>query len=271
MASRSASESEIAHLDDAGNLVGERLAHQLDDGVDRLLDAPFPVALEGANGLIEHRFPALIDGLQRAQQRDALGIGGAMGIELAHRVKGLVQGVLPRRHVLVDRAQVVQDGHAWAPGQAQQFHLGAVLLLDALGAVHHQDDAGPFRDRAQQRAVVTEQGIVGVSREEGTGQVAFVGMGLKPLQDVAGILEAWRIDKGHDRAAVDDHRVFVGGRGGARALVDIDAVVLGEGRDHRRLAGVGMAHDGQYRDLFVLLRRHHSVSSAGPANISRRR
>ena len=172
-----------------------------------------------------------------------------MGIELAHRVESLAQGVLPLDHEAGLFGEVVEDRHPRAPGEAHQLDLDTVLLLDALGAVHHHDDSGPRRHRLQQLAVVGEQGIVAMGLDELLGQVADLGVGLEPFQDGARVLEAGGVDELDHRLPVDDDRVEVRLGGGARALVDGDAVVLGQGGDHGGLARVGVAHDRQSGDL----------------------
>ena len=257
----------LLHPHQALHLEGQGLLQQGQDALHRLVDPPRPVPLEAADGGVQARLPALVDGLERPQQPDALVVGGAVGIELAHRVEGHVQGVPPGPHVAVHVGLVVEDGHARAGREAQELHLHAVLLLDALGAIHHQDDPRALGHRPQQVAVVGEQGLVLMGRDEGTRQVGQLGVGLEPLQDVARVLEARGVDELQDALPVDDHRIAGAGGGGAGALVDLDAVVLGQGRDHRALARVGVAHDGQDGDRVG----HQVASRSKGTSVSRRR
>ena len=153
-------EDQLVILDGLAVAEAQRLPQEVQDGGHGLIGAPLPVPLEGVDGLLQPLLPALIDALEGIEQLDALGIGRAVGIELAHRVESLAQGILPLVQVAGLLGQVVEDRHARARGEAHQLDLDAVLFLDALGAVHHQDDAGPGRDRLQQGAVVGEERIV---------------------------------------------------------------------------------------------------------------
>ena len=79
---------------------------------------------------------------------------------------------------------------------------------------------------------------------------AFVGAGVvpHPLKGLLGILEAGRVDEPDDLLSVDGHGKGLTLDGFTRRGADADAVVLGQGGDHRRFAFVGMADDGEFGD-----------------------
>ena len=225
------------------------LLHEGQDGIHGLVGTPIPVAFEGIDGPRQPLLPALIDALEGLEQLDALAIGGAVGVEFAHRIEALAQGILPLGQVAGLLGQIIEDGHARPRGEPHQFDLDAVLFLDALGAVHHQDHARPHGHRLQEGAIMGEEGVVAMGLDELPGQVANLRMGLEPLQNRPRILESGGVDELDDRLAVDDDRIKVRFRGRARALVDGDAVILGQGGHHRGFTRIGVAHDRQPGDL----------------------
>ena len=129
----------------------------------------------------------------------------------------------------------------------------------------------PSATGSRRLAVVGVEWVAPVGLDELLGQVADLRMGLEPLQDGARVLEARGVDELDHLFPVDDDRVEVGLGGGARALIDGDAVVFGQGGDHGGLARIGVAHDRQPGDLNLRVRHRSSPSSPCGASISSRR
>jgi hypothetical protein len=234
--------------------IGDAGGEEVEDDIGGFGSALVPFFFEEADGFLDNGFAIVFDFQELAEEADAFGEAGVMGVELAGEIEGFAEVLFPILCEIGVFGEVIDEGEAGAAGPAEDFHFVEEIGAEGFGCVDDVDDAGAVEDGGEEFAFVGEFVLVAVLADEladgidAGGGIAFGMMGFEPGEGGGGVGDAGGIDEFDEGVAVDDEGDVLGVGGFAGGGADADAGIirfLDEGGEDGGLAFVDAADDGE--------------------------